>query len=373
MSRPLAIVGRFPPPLDGQAVATQTTAALLAPSRDVLRVDLATDEGARLGGVTALGRVRHYLGARGRLRRALAQAPEAPVIWTTVSPSPTGHARDRLSVLPAVRGRRAVGVVHHGDFDRLFSHPVTRRSARHLLAAVRALVFLSESLAERCAPWVPAEQRLVVPNTTAADTHLSRAAFETRRTRRQAGEPFRLLYLSGMIPTKGYGDVLEAVGVLHRRGVDVQATFAGRWPSREAEAAFRSRVDALGARERVTHLGGVSDREEVRDLYLRAHAFALPTTYPTEAQPLTILEAMNAGTPVLATAHAAIPEMVEDGRSGLLVPPHHPEALADAVESLLDPGAWRAMSDAARARYEAAFSPESVREQWAAVLRLLDA
>ena len=363
----IAVVGRFPPPLDGQAVATRTLAAVLAdaPGLGVRRVNLSAPEADVRADASALRRAGHYLDARRRVREALADAPATPAVWTTISPKPLGHLRDLATVVsPLGRRRPLVAVVHHGDFHRLFESTVTRASARRLVRRLSALVFLSPCLAERCAPWVPPDKRAVIANTTAADTHLPRAAFEAGRTVREPDAPIRLLYLSGMIETKGYLLVLDAVAELHRRGVPVRATWAGRWTGPEAEAAFWARADRLGVRHLVRHLGGVSDRGDVRRLYLGADVFLLPTTYPTEAHPLTITEALNAGTPVVATAHASIPEMVEDGRSGLLVPPHDPGALADAVERLRPLGAWRAFSAAARERYETAFAPDVVRARW---------
>ncbi|MEM6325763.1 MAG: glycosyltransferase [Bacteroidota bacterium] len=279
-----------------------------------------------------------------------------------------GHLRDLATVVSPLGRRAIVAVVHHGDFHQLFSSPATRTSALRLVRRLSGIVFNTPGLAERCAPWVPDEKRFVCPNTTSAHTHLSDEAFRARRTERTDGSPIRLLYLSGMIPSKGYLDVLETVGVLCQRGVAVRATFAGRWPNANAEAAFQARTEALGVTSVVEHLGGVSDRYAVRELYLNADAFVLPTTYPTEAHPLTIMESLNAGTPVIATAHASIPEMIEDGRSGLLIPPHAPSALADAVEYLSDLHTWRSFSVAARARYVSHFAPTIVRAWWLALL-----
>jgi glycosyltransferase involved in cell wall biosynthesis len=99
-------------------------------------------------------------------------------------------------------------------------------------------------------------------------------------------------------------------------------------------------------------------------MYLEHDVFLLPTYYPSEAQPLTIIEALNAGCPVVATAHASIPNMVRDGVEGSLVPPRAPEAIADAVEVMRETGTWRSRSRAARARYVDRFSPQAVRRQW---------
>lgn len=378
----VVVVGRFPPPLDGQAVATARLADLLADGRGgpfrVGRVDVGAPEGERLvtpGG--GPGRAVHFLRLPARLRRALAAWPDAPVVWPSISPSPLGHARDLLTVAPAFRGRPVVAVVHRGDFERLFRSPLTAATGRALVRRLRAVVFLTDGLAARCAPFVPAAKRWVVPNTVddaavpaPPEVAAARAARAGRlATERAAGAGgVRLLYLSGMIPSKGYGDVLEALAALRGRGVEATATFAGRWPSAEAEAAFRARAAALGVDAAVRVLGGVSDRAAVRRLYLDADVFVLPTTYPVEAQPLTVIEALAAGTPVVVTRWAGLPEMVDDGGEGAFVDAGAPGQIADAAVRLAAPDAWRAASTAARARFDRQFSPAVVGAQWRAHL-----
>ena len=371
--RSVVVVGRFPPPLDGQALATARLADLLADERGgahrVGRVDVGAPEDEALvtdgGGV---GRAAHFLRLPARLRRALAAWPGAPVLWPSVSPSPLGHARDLLTVVPALGRRPVVGVVHRGDFERLFRSPVTAATGHALVRRLRAVVFLGEGLAARCASFVPASKRRVVPNTiddAAVPTSPEVAAARDVRTGRGG---IRLLYLSGMIPSKGYGDVLEALAVLRGRGVEATATFAGRWPSAEAEAGFRARIDALGVGGAARVLGGVADREAVRRLYLDADVFLLPTAYPVEAQPLTVIEALAAGTPVVVTRWAGLPEMVDDGREGAFVSAGAPAEIADAAERLGRSEAWAAASEAARARFEREFSPDAVGARWQALL-----
>ncbi|MEL6616771.1 MAG: glycosyltransferase [Bacteroidota bacterium] len=349
-------------------MVTRTLADLLDRERDgplaVGRFSLTAPEGDVLSGASHGARLRHALGARGRLRDWVAARPPGPVLWPAVSPSPLGHLRDIGVVLPALGGEREIyAVVHRGDFHTLFQHPVTRWTASRLVRRVAGVVFLSEGLAERCSTWIPSAKRLVVPNTIGPDVEASPEAARTKAEREIGGRPLRLLFLSGMIPSKGYLVVLDAVAELLRRGVAVEATFAGRWPSAEAEQAFHARAEASGAARAVTHLGGVSDRAAVGRLFAEADLFLLPTTYPIEAQPLTILEALSAGTPVISTRHASIPEMIEDDTSGLLVAPEA-GPLADAVERAAEPERWRALSQGARARYDAAFSPAAVRDRW---------
>ena len=370
---PITVAGRFPPPLDGQAIATARLADLLdipGGPFEVERLNLGAPEGSRLVSGTPFSpaRAAHFVRQRGAVRRALTARPEAPVLWPSISPSPLGHARDLLTVVPGFGARRVVAVVHRGDFARLFASPLTRRTGLRLARRLHRIVFLTAGLSKQCARWLPAHQRAVVPNTIDDVATPSPEELAEARVRRTTRGGARLLYLSGMIPSKGYPDVLEALGRLRARGVDARATFAGRWPSAEAEAAFRSRIAVLGLTENADVLGGVSDRDAVRRLYLDADVFVLPTTYPVEAQPLTVIEALAAGTPVVVTRHAGLPEMVREGVEAGFVPAGAPDAIADAVERLTAPGAWIPYSVAARARFDVAFSPRVVREAWTALL-----
>ena len=321
-----------------------------------------------------LGKVRHYLRVRERTRAACRAAPEAAVLWTSVSPTPLGHLRDLLTVLPAFRsGQRVYAVVHWGRFDRLFTSTLTAPTARRLLVPrVDGFVFLSEGLSERCAPWIPAAKRRVIPNTIDDVVCCTPEEVEAKQRDRAARQRLRLLFFSNMIREKGYLDVLEAVRRLHRQGVAVEADFAGGWTSEADEADFERRVAAGGLQGVVAHHGAVRDRARAKRLLLDADVLLLPTFYPTEAQPLSILEAMNAATPVVATAHAGIPELVRHGREGLLVPPRDPATIAHAVLELQDAERWLDLSRNARDRFEGGFSAEPVRQRWRALLQETD-
>ncbi|MFQ5572182.1 MAG: glycosyltransferase family 4 protein, partial [Rhodothermales bacterium] len=315
-------------------------------------------------------RVRHYTRLRQRIRSFLRVAPTAPVLWASISPSPFGHLRDVLTVLPAFQpGQPVHAVIHWGNFDRVFRHPLTAWTARRMVRRVQRFVFLNESLAERCAPWIPDEQRLAIPNTIDDAVRCGEDEVAAKQARRAERTAFRLLFLSNMIASKGYLDVLRAVGLLHARGLSLHADFVGRWTSDEDRTAFERLVEEENLDAVVTHHGGLSDRTQIKDLYLNADVFLLPSYYPTEAQPITIIEALNAGTPVITTRHSGIPDMVRDGQEALFVPPRAPDAIAGAVRHLADAATWVSFSRNARRRFQMRFSPVAVRRLWEMLLK----
>jgi colanic acid/amylovoran biosynthesis glycosyltransferase len=152
-----------------------------------------------------------------------------------------------------------------------------------------------------------------------------------------------LLCVGRMVHLKGYGLVVEAIAELRRRGLDVTATFVGEGPSRaEVEGAARD----AGIAQHVTFAGAVA-QDEMSRYYERADIFCMSSF--AEGLPVVLIEAMAMKLPVVSTRVAAIPELVEDGVSGLLVPPARADLLADAIEALArDPERRRAMGEAGR-------------------------
>ena len=95
-------------------------------------------------------------------------------------------------------------------------------------------------------------------------------------------------------------------------------------------------------------------------MMIEADVFILPTYYPNEAQPISIIEMLNAGTPVIATDHAAIPEYVFDDENGYLVDKQSPSQIKQALDALTDRANWQEKARSARRIYKEMFSPEAV-------------
>ncbi len=159
--------------------------------------------------------------------------------------------------------------------------------------------------------------------------------------------PPTVLCVARLYPRKRVADLLHAAMHLRTRIPDVRVRIVGEGPE---SARLRALHGELGAGETVTFLGDVP-RQALAVEYVGAHCFCLPTVQ--EGFGLVFTEAMAAGLPVVACRAAAVPEVVEDRRTGLLVNPRAPEELAMAMETLLRNAGLRAqMSDAGRRRVE---------------------
>ncbi len=161
----------------------------------------------------------------------------------------------------------------------------------------------------------------------------------------------RVLYVGLLTPRKGVLDLIEASRTLAREGVDHELCLVGGVPDEGPEAA----EPVLDAAEGHAVLLGTRPPEEMPEVYASADVFCLPSWW--EAMPLSVLEAMAAGLPVVATHVGDVGRIVLHGETGFVVPPRSPRQLADALRTLLeDPHAARRMGGAARNRAEAMFS-----------------
>lgn len=173
-----------------------------------------------------------------------------------------------------------------------------------------------------------------------------------------------VLAVGSLRPNKGHRVLIEALaGLLRCEG-------PGRWrlaiagQGEEREALVR-RAQELGMAERVHLLG---QREDIADVQAAADVFAMPSY--AEGLPLALLEAMFAGSAIVASGVGGIPEAVADGEEALLTPPADPDALRRALARLIaDPALRARLGAAARRRADAEFRIERMADRYEALYR----
>ncbi len=171
----------------------------------------------------------------------------------------------------------------------------------------------------------------------------------------QVLEP-QVLSIGRLIEKKGFHVLLEALALLERRGLCVEATFVGEG---EERPRLERRIAELGLGDGV-RLVGALDQDQVRGLLRTAAVLCLPCLVGRDgnrdALPTVLLEALASGLPAISTPVTGIPEILDHGRAGVLVPENDPLATADALEELLrDPGRRDRLARAGRARAEELF------------------
>ncbi|MFL5539702.1 MAG: glycosyltransferase family 4 protein [Longimicrobiaceae bacterium] len=369
MSR-LILVGPLPPPYYGQSVSFRMLVdevARLGVPHAVVNLGHGEGSGEKIGIVTR-HRVADYAAI---LRRFLAVAARGPrgTVYLTIAQSRAGFLRDWVMIRAArLFGHRVVLHLKGGNYDHFYAaqpgwlrdriRATLRRADRVLVLgeALRGMFDFEPALAPRIR---------VVPNGLPDEREPGGAA----KALPAPGEgPVRLLFLSNLVESKGWLDVLEAVRLLRGRLGEgrVRCDFHGafytsaddvRVTSPEQARELFDRFVAEHGLEDAVRYGGVAKGEEKRRVLEEAHLFLLPTRYNNEGQPVSIIEAMAHGCVVVSTDYRAIPDLVDDGVTGVLVPYGAPEAIAGAVEALArDPERYARMSGAAVERFRARFT-----------------
>jgi glycosyltransferase involved in cell wall biosynthesis len=165
-------------------------------------------------------------------------------------------------------------------------------------------------------------------------------------------DPPVILFVGRVEKRKGADVLLQAIPLVRQKFPDCQFVFAG---SMSAELNSLARDAGEGG----VRLLGVRPRDELVQWYQRASIFVAPSLW--DNSPNTVYEAMSCGTPVIATRVGGIPELVDDGVTGLLVPPRDAHALADALIDLLrDPARRAAMGKRGREKAVEEYGVEKI-------------
>ena len=294
------------------------------------------------------------------------------VVYILLSQNNLAFLRDGLFILAArlLGGARVVAHLHGGNFRSY--HRSTNRFMRAFidlcLRQVKLGVVLGDCLRGQLDPWV--RDTVVVSNGT--DCLLDEAPAKDPSVER-----IPVLWLGSLYRSKGIIDLAEAIALVQGQPgaeglhFEIAGEFGGNAASgmgaAETRAAVMAHLEGAHAQERVTFHGLVTGEKKLA-LLRRSAIFVLPSW--NEGQPVSILEAMAAGTPCIATPVGAVAETIVHEETGLLVARQSPGELAEALLRLArDPGLRARLGEAARRRYETHYTKAAFVDRMTRVFR----
>jgi glycosyltransferase involved in cell wall biosynthesis len=241
-----------------------------------------------------------------------------------------------VHLLPLIRAWENPSIVsfHGADVTVDMNKPAYREAAQQMLAAVKLVLVRSESL----------KRALINLGCDAKKIELQRTGIPLEefpfheRSFPTNGE-WRFVQAGRLIEKKGLPVSFRAFAVFLRQYPNATLTIAGEGP---LLGDLQKLARELSIDERVS-FAGFTSQKELRDIYYGSHIFLHPSQTGhdgnQEGVPNSMLEAMATGLPVFATQHGGIPEAIENGVSGVLVPERDHEALAQALlNAAQDPG-----------------------------------
>jgi colanic acid/amylovoran biosynthesis glycosyltransferase len=198
---------------------------------------------------------------------------------------------------------------------------------------------------------------------------LVRSGIDTRRfpfnpCPLKPSERVRILTVGRLVEKKGIAHAIRAVARLLERGHSLEYTIVGEG---ELRGDLERLIRELDVREHVRLLGAKAPRDVV-ELFGQSHLFVAPSVTASngdqDGPPNVLKEAMLTGLPVIASDHGGIPELIEDGVSGFLVPEGSSEEIAAKIEILLEhPERWPEMGKKARASVESRYDAEALNDR----------
>jgi 1,4-alpha-glucan branching enzyme len=235
---------------------------------------------------------------------------------------------------------------HHLDRDR-WTDQLERRVAQAVDLIITGSCFSQQQLAQGLD--IAAEKVAVVYYGVDERYRPGPADEEMRRKVNPAGGPI-LLHVGSLKGRKNLPVLLDAFADIQREFPDARLVLAGRGPE---EAALQNQVKQLDIDQAVRFAGFVSEAEKLA--YYRCATLFVSTSL-LEGFGFAVVEAMACGCPVVVTEAGSLPEVVENGKTGLLVPVNHQAALSRAIRTVLqDEGLARQMADAGVARVNSLF------------------
>jgi len=230
-------------------------------------------------------------------------------------------------------------------------HPLTRRANEWTYGLNTVVVAVSDAVADSVAHAAGGRPRVIVNGVSCAVTNEETAA--VRADLGLDGTPL-VVHVGNIRPGKGHDNLVATARIALASQPDL--TFVSIGVEKYPGMLVRLRDASADLGDHVRFLGMRSDA-----LAFTASGDVFVNPSEVEGLPVAILEAMDLGTPVVATAAGGVPSIVRDGETGRLVPVNDPEALAAAtLETLSDRQSARRMAEAARASVRSQYSLEAM-------------
>jgi glycosyltransferase involved in cell wall biosynthesis len=346
------VIGVLPPPAIGPTLAMKRLleAENIRNAFDIILLDISdTRSSANIGkfDFTNAGlAIKHIF----QCFKTLIAAKPA-LVYLNLSEGLWGYLRDVGLVLPAILlGRKVVFHLRGSQFRSFYeTMPAPCRwLTRTILQRVSRVIVLGNNLKPLFGGLVHEDRIAVVPNG------IDYKQFDHVETSANGDSLDRILYLSNLKKEKGTLRMIEALPdvVMYRPSIHV--TFAGEWQS-EADRDYAEQfIRDHDLTRHVTFTGRIGGIDKIR-LY-KEHGLFVFTPVDPEGLPWVILEAMSAGLPVITTERGAIPEVVEQGRTGYIIEPQ-PKTIAEKIRYIVEhPGEAKTMGMNGRQRVERYFS-----------------
>lgn len=357
-SKATLFIAPIPPPVHGGALAMQFLLPL-AKEWPIRHINSQFAAGLDDIGRFSAGKALRLLRYAGQLiREVLTKNVGTVVVTPTFYLGPFFKDAVFIWLASAILRRRTVAWFHM-DFRmmRYDSRPSwVRWLVRATLLRCDGYVVVSEGLKSILPDWIPADRVQAVANGVEVPE------LPSRPEATGSGGRVRVLYLSNLEEAKGWQVLLEAARRLCREFPELEFVFHGKPAFGETDEGIRGCIAQDDAEGRIVFKGPAYGADKW-EAFSAADVFCFPSFH--EAFPLSVLEAMAAGLPIVASRVGAVADAVEEGRGGALVEPRDEGGLAAALRPLVRDAELRGrFGRFNRLRFEERYTLAAYQERW---------
>jgi glycosyltransferase involved in cell wall biosynthesis len=324
----ILFIAPIPPPLNGQSLASQV---ILNDLKLENRIDLVNINKSRPK--TTIDQIFRFFFILKQSLFLSFKSSKADRIYFTISESKLGNIKDLLFYILCFNSLHKMIIHLHGGAGMSIimnrENKILAKTNVFFLKRMKGVIVLGESLRLVYADKINASKIFVVPNFAQDYLFLDEISIIKKN---EDCKIVRLLYLSNLINGKGYVELLDAYFSLPEKTRQrIQIDLAGEFKTEGEKAKI---LNKILNHPNITYHGIVIGNKK-KALFSNAHVFCLPTYYPYEGQPISILEAYAAGCVVMTTNHSGIPDIFKDSKNGYLVDKKSSESISRVIEKIV--------------------------------------
>ena len=356
----IILTGSIPPPYHGSSIYfSNLLNSAIKDEFEISHLDISDhrdlDNLSKLDLTNVKLALRNIAALRTILRRV-----EPDLVYIPIASNFLPYLRDGLFILTAAYFSKAKIVIHlhegnyfrYGFYDKSF-FPV-KYFIRKSLSKVNTAIVLSKNL--------KTVFKGLVKNTEVCHNGIEFPVDDKNYQKNSLTENIKVSFLGNLFESKGVLDVLKAAEIVLKKYSKVKFCFAGAWSAKEGntkEKAFQI-INKKGLSDHVEFAGVLTGDSKIEFLN-QTDIFVFPSWYKHEGFPLVIIEAMAASCPVISVKDTgAIPDIVIEGITGILIDKKMPEQIAEAVIKLIDnPEGRTSMGNRGKERYEKLYTLDS--------------
>ena len=325
----ILFIAPLPPPTNGQSLAAETIYRELCLDNSVFVVNMAKPKRVK----NLFDWIKRSFSVTSFIAKVAIRKGRAERIYLTLSESRGGNIKDLIIYLICFRQLKhmTLHMLGGAGMQKIFiKKGLIFKLNRFFIKRVSAVIVEGDIQKITFSSVIENKRIHVIPNFASNYLFVTPDEINWKFKNRSVLE---VLYLSNLIFGKGYLELAEAyISLPSDIKKQINLTFVGGFQSDKFKNSFFKMIEKESG---IKYLGNFIDGQNKKELYMNTNIFCLPTYYPFEGQPISILEAYATGCVVITTDHSGIPQIFKDKINGYQVEKKSANSIAEALEKIL--------------------------------------